>query len=124
MPLAKHRKSRKSKRNIKKTTGPPPRCGFRCDAVLQRGGKVVDIRRLYCGPKADPDDLVELLSSVIAATMINALPNDSERMEAKAKLIDLLEKRVVYNRSILSRKPEEQPEETEQVADEPAQADI
>ena len=85
-----------SRKKVKsKTQGPPPRAGFGCDAILERGGQVVNIRKLYVGPSGlDPDDLTEILSAVVAATMINAIPDADTLLESKFLLLRLLDERI------------------------------
>lgn len=80
-----------SRRHI---NAPPPRAGFAVDAVLQRGGGVVDVRKLYIGPRGlAVEDLVEVLASVAAASLMQAV--DAEmRGEAKQKLLELLDQRI------------------------------
>ena len=85
-----------SRRKIRsKTKGPPPRAGWACDAILERGGQVVNIRKLYVGPSGlETNDLTEVLSAVVAATMINAIEDPETLMEAKYRLLNLLDERI------------------------------
>lgn len=96
-----------SKKIKRKTQGPPPRAGFGCDAILERGGQVVNIRKLYVGPSGlDPGDLTEILSAVVAATMINAIPDAETLMESKSRLFRLLDERIQpIKQSAINKEP-------------------
>lgn len=87
-----------SRRKIK-NQGPPPRAGFAVDAVLQKSGNIVDIRRIYVGPRnLDPADLVELLSAVVAVAMINCLRDPVALSAAKEDLLKKIDERITVRR--------------------------
>lgn len=86
--------SKKADRNLKFKRGPKPRAAFLVDSVLTRGG-IVDIRRIYVGPKnVDPDDMINLLTANLATVMLFAFPEAELREDACVLLLKQLEERL------------------------------
>ena len=103
-----------SQRKIKRT-GPPPRAGFLADAVLQRSGNVVDIRRIYVGPKdVSPEDLVELLSAVVAVSINNCIKQEEDRKQAKEVLLKKINERIVVREGAVAPADSNQGREPQQ----------
>jgi DNA-binding protein YbaB len=62
--------------------------------VMTRTGNI-DVRRLYIGPKnVDPEDMVGLMSAVVAASINTAFLNPEDRKNAKALFLEQVSERI------------------------------
>ena len=86
-------KRQKRSRRVR-PTGPKTRAAFAVDAVLTRTGGI-EIRRQYAGPfNVEPEDMVNLVSGVVAAWVSTAFPEEDVRAEVKDLLLDTLDRRI------------------------------
>ena len=72
------------------------RAGWSVDCVLTRSGDI-EVRKMYVGPREglDPEDLINLISGTVAASVMLSIRDPLERMLAKSRLINLLDERIV-----------------------------
>jgi hypothetical protein len=84
-----------SRKKIKSGKAPPPRAGILVDAILQRNGNVVDIRKMYVGPRdLAVVDLVEMVAAIAAVAFINCIKNPEDLLAAKADLLAKLDRMI------------------------------